>query len=477
MAACNRYSGEDDFRYPALKCRLESFKRFKYTTRGRGIEVEGIFIYKLALPQRNSKVYVGFIDSMEEYRLLNLRPPEKDLLKIWCHIPSNLATRERLLSKPNLRLRGKVSVEGNNLESKTLIVEDLEFLPVEYTAVGAPAFIDLDDMFSCIYSRGPELYEHGPLLLLASLVGSERKSRYFPEENAGCGINMGSSAEDSPRKVSSGRITSSMRKQLLDFIRRVNIGSLDSISDKFRWNRFLSIEDPLILSRTIQTKNEIDWNLVSDIDGINNLKRSRFITSDINLVFDPNIFPRKMNRDDLKNLRQTILFAKSTSGMSYSAEADAWIENGIDKVVRDLAKRVDYAPFLFRYRLEPLCDAFLRANHLEDLLLGGSIGIKRKDVKDFFSIAEDAACDFAEYSRPYVDERVFSSILDSMNDKRLQNLYRELLVKGGMTENDMKLFLEKHAVAEKKADSLVSSLLHSEPVLVVKQGSLYRPVG
>jgi hypothetical protein len=479
----NRYSGEADFRFPALKCRTESFRKFKYASRGRKLELEGVFIYKSASPPRKPEFYKGYLDLEEEYRLLNLRPPEKNQLRIWCHIPSDLTSRDKLISKPNVRATGRVAMDSDKESTKRFLVDELEFLPIMYKAVGAPAFTDLDDMFSCIYSRGPELYEHGPYLLLASLIGSERRSRYFPEENVGCGINMGSASRDSPRAGSSPRggkadiITSSMRKQLVDFIKKVNVGSLNKVSTQFKWNRFLSIEDPAILSRTMETDNEVDWNLISDIDNINQLRNSRFMTSDINLVFDPSLFPRRLSRDDIKNLKQTLLFMKSTPPMEYSKNIDELIEAKTDNVVRDLAKRVDYAPFLFRYRFEPLCDAFLKANHLEDYLLGGGIKIKEKDVRDFFKRAEDASCDFADYAEPYITDSRFTSIPDIIGDRRIQDLYREMLVKGAMTEKDMIHYLtERYSVVERKADSLVSSLLHAEPVLVVRKATFYKPI-
>ncbi len=488
---CNRYLGIEDFRFPALKCRVEPFKKFRYARRGEVIEVEGIFIYKSAYPQRNPSVYKGYLDLREEYRLLGLRTPEKNQLRILCYLPADLTSRDRLLSKPNVRIRGKVWIDkgmelqrGESfavidpmLKNKKIVAEEIEFLPVEYTAVGAPAFGNLDDMFSCIYSRVPELYEHGAFLLLASLIGSEHISRYFPEENVGCGINMGLSPKEASGEVDSGRILPAMRKKLGDFIRKVNVGSLNKVSSQFKWNRFLSVKDPVILSRKMKTDNEIDWNLISDICNVNHLKNSEFITSDINLVFDPNLFPGRITREDMNNLKQTLIFAKSVPMSNYSGKVNAWIENKTEAVVKDLAKRVDYAPFLFRYRFEPLCDAFLRGNHLEDYLIEGKIKIKKNDVHNFFKMAEDAACDFADYAAEFIEEDRFSDILDSTKDMRTQDLYRELLVKGGMAEEDMiQYIIEKHAVVDRKAESLVSSLLHAEPVLVIKQGGIYKPV-
>lgn len=474
-AYSNRYSGEEDFRFPALKCRTESFSKFRYASRGRRLVLEGVFIYTSASPPRKPDSYVGYLSLEEEYRLLGLIPPEKEQYRIWCNIPSALTTRERLISKPNIRVTGRVATYMDKISTKHFIVDEIEFLPIEYRAVGSPAFDSLDDMFSCIYSRESRIYEHGPIMLLASLIGSEKKSIYFPDENVGCGINIGSSPMDSPGDGRAGRIIPSMRKQLVDFIAKVNVGSLNKVSPQFRWSRFLSVEDHAILSRTMDTKNEIDWNIISDMENINQLKSSRFITSDMNLIFDPNLFPRRLNRDDIKNLRQTILFAKSTPQITYSEKLIAWIENKTEEIVDDLAKRVDYAPFLFRYRFEPLCDAFLKANHLEDYLMGGDIRIKKKEVHDFFKRSRDAACEFAYAVKP--DESVFTPILDGIRDKKVQSLYRELLVKGAMTEERMVQYItERYPVVERKADSLVSSLLHAEPVLVVRRGDLYMPV-
>ena len=476
-AYSNRYSGEEDFRFPALKHRLEPFRKFKYSPRGRKLELEGIFIYKYASPSRNPDSYLGYLDLKEEYRLLGLKPPEKKQLKIWCRIPSELTSREKLISKPNIRVTGRVSMDMDKESTKHFLVDEIEFLPIQYRAVGAPAFDNFEDMFSCIYSREPKIYEHGPILLLASLIGSERRSIYFPDENVGCGINMGTSAEDLPGKVGAGAITTSMKKQLRDFIRKVNIGSLDTLSTQFRWNRFLSVDNPEILSRRIQTNNEIDWNLISNLEEINQLKRSKFIASDINLVYDPDLFPPKINREDAKNVKQTLLFAKSTPQITYSESINALIEVKIEDVIHDLAKRVDYAPFLFRYRLEPLCDAFLKGNHLADYLLGADISIKRRDVREFFKRAKDVALDFATYAERYIDPDNFGDILEGARDRRAQDILSKLFVKGSMTEDQMIDYLmDKYGVSKERAESIIASLVYEEPVLVIKRGNLYMPV-
>ena len=473
----NRYSGEEDFRFPALKHRLESFRKFRYSPRGRKLELEGIFIYRSTLPPRKPDLYLGYLDLEEEYKLLGLRPPEKKQLKIWCHIPSDLTTREKLLSKPNIRIIGKVSMDMDKKSTKHFLVDELEFLPIQYRAVGVPAFENFEDMFSCVYSRASRIYEHGPILLLASLIGSEKRSIYFPDENVGCGINMGTSAEDIPGKVGTGAITMSMRKRLRNFIRKVNIGSLDTLSTQFRWNRFLSVDNPEILSRKIQTNNEIDWNLISSLEEINQLKRSKFIASDINLVYDPDFFPPKINKEDAKNVKQTLLFAKSTPQITYSESINALIEVKTEDVVHDLAKRVDYAPFLFRYRFEPLCDAFLKGNHLVDYLIDGDIHIKRKDVHEFFKKAEDAALEFADYAERYIDPNNFKDILEGAKDRRAQDIFNKLLVKGGMTEDQMIDYLmDKHKTSKERAESIIASLVYEEPVLVIKRGNLYMPV-
>lgn len=476
MTACsNRYSGEEDYRFPALKCRTESFRKFRYSPRGRRLELEGIFIYKSASPHRKPEVYLGYLDLKEEYGLLGLRPPGKKQAKIWCYIPSSLTTREELISKPNMRVTGRVAMDMDKTSTKHVVVDELEFIPVRYRAVGAPVFEDFEDMFTCIYSRESRMHEHGPILLLASLIGSEKRSPYSPDENVGCGVNIGASAEDVPGKVSSGAINI---PQLNNFIKRVNVGSLDKLTNQFRWNRFLSINNPEILSRGIQTSNEIDWNLISELEKINQLKSSKFIASDINLVFDPSLSPPKINKEDAKNMKQTLLFAKSTPQVIYPPGMNALIEVKTDKVVRNLAKRVDYAPFLFRYRFEPLCDAFLKGSHLMDYFTGENVVIKRKDINEFFKRAGDAVRDFAEYAEQYIDDNTFNSILDGVRDRRAQDLFKELIVKDGMSNDQMMLYLmDRYSLREEKAESIVSGLVHAEPVLVTRKGNLYKPVG
>ncbi|MEA3255559.1 MAG: hypothetical protein U9Q22_06960 [Candidatus Altiarchaeota archaeon] len=476
MTACsNRYSGGEDYRFPALKCRTESFRKFRYSPRGRRLELEGIFIYESSSPPRKPAVYTGYLDLREEYRLLGLRPPEKKQTEIKCYIPSDLASKEKLILKPNIRVSGQVAIDMDKTSTKHVVVDELEFIPVRYRAVGAPVFEDFEDMFTCIYSRESRIYEHGPILLLASLIGSEKRSLYFPDENVGCGINIGASAEDVPGKVSSGAINIPL---LTNFIKRVNVGSLNKLTNQFHWNRFLSVKNPEMLSRKIKSSNEIDWNLISEIGKINQLRRSEFIASDVNLVFDPNIFPPKINKEDAKNMKQTLLFAKSTPQVMYSNDMNALMEVKTDKLVRNLAKRVDYAPFLFRYRFEPLCDAFLKGSHLMDYLTGGDVVIKRKDIHEFFKRAGDAVLDFATYAEQYIDDNTFNSILDGVRDRRAQDLFKELIVKDGMSNDQMMLYLmDRYSLREEKAESIVSGLVHAEPVLVTRKGNLYKPVG
>jgi hypothetical protein len=478
MAAyINRYSGEDDFRFPALKGRLNSYKRFKYAARDRMIEVEGIFVYKAARPARKPGFFLGFLDLAEEYKLLGLKAPEIESYRIWCRIPANLVSRDLLYSKPNVRVAGTIRIERDNISSKTLVVERMEFLPVEYRSVGVPAFLNFDDMFASLYSRTPEIYEHGPFMLLASLIGSEKRSPFFPEENAGCGINIGTSPESVPGKVGAGAITSGMRRSLEGFVRKVSIGPVNTLSSPLRWNRFLSVKEPDMLARKIETENEIDWNLISDIGGLRKVRLSEFTASDINLVFDPALFPRRLGRDDLKGLRQTLLFAKSTPQLSYNDTISARIEVKTEAVIKDLAKDVEYAPLLFRYRFEPLCDAYLKGNHLEDFLLGGKIKVGRKEVDDFFGKVADAARDFAEYAKDHVETGMFTEILDGVGDARARSLYREMIVKGGMSEEHMRTYLmDKYDISEEKAGKILEGLIKAEPALVVRKGGLYAPV-
>lgn len=472
-----RYSGEEDFRFPALKHRLSPFKRYKYTGRGRRISVEGIFVYKTSHPQKNPKKYLGFLDPAEEYNLLKLKPPEKEQYKIFCSIPTNLISKEKLLSKPNVRLSGLVDIQQDNASSKILLVEEIEILPIEYRAVGSPAFLNLDEMFSFLYSRNPEIYEHGPLMLLASLIGSERVSQYFPEETPGCGINIGTSSEDVRGKPAAGVVTASMRRQLGNFIKEVNIGPINKLCNQLKWNRFISLKEPKILSRTLETRNEVDWNLISDISAMNKPRLSEFTASDINLVFDPNLFPRKLSREDLKNLRQTLLFAKSTPALSYGENIVGRIEMKTEDLVKELARVVDYAPFLFRYRFEPLCDAFLKGNHLEDYIIGGEINVEKRDVDDFFRRVKDAALDFAEYAQDHIETTAYGKVIDTIKDHRARSLYTELLVKGGLSAEHMVSYLmERYNTTEEKAKSIVEDLVEAEPVLVVKKQGLYNPV-
>jgi hypothetical protein len=268
-----------------------------------------------------------------------------------------------------------------------------------------------------------------------------------------------------------------MKKTLEGFIKKVSIGPVNTLDSPLRWNRFLSVKEPQMLSRKIDTENEIDWNLISDIGGLRKVRLSEFTASDINLVFDPALFPRRLGRDDLKGLRQTLLFAKSTPQLSYGENIAARIEMKTESVIRDLAKDVEYAPLLFRYRFEPLCDAYLKGNHLEDFLLGGKIRVERKEVDSFFSKVADAARDFAEYAKDHVDSGMFTDVLDGVGDARARSLYREMIVKGGMSEGHMLAYLmDRYDLSEEKAGKILAGLLKAEPSLVVRKGGLYMPV-
>jgi hypothetical protein len=207
------------------------------------------------------------------------------------------------------------------------------------------------------------------------------------------------------------------------------------------------------------------------------VRLSEFTASDINLVFDPALFPRRLTRDDLKGLRQTLLFARSTPQLSYGESINARIEVKTDAVIRDLAKEVEYAPFLFRYRFEPLCDAYLRGSHLEDFLLGGRINVERSEVDDFFSKVKDAARNFAEYAKDHVDSGMFTQVLDGIVDRRARSLYQELVVKGGMSREHMLAYLmDRYDLSEDKAERVLEGLIQAEPALVVRKGGLYVPV-
>ncbi|MEA1924353.1 MAG: hypothetical protein U9M95_00630 [Candidatus Altiarchaeota archaeon] len=476
--------GGKDFQFPALKHRLESFRKFRYSPRGRKLELEGIFIYRSASPLRKPDSYIGYLDPREEYKLLGLKPPQENL-KIWCHIPSDLATREKLISKPNIRVTGRVVVNMDKTSTKHIVVDELEYLPITYKAVGAPAFENLEDMFTYIYSRTPEMYEQEPMLLLASLIGSEKRDIIFPRDNPGCGVNIGVTREKRPGELSGHIIREKDIDRFKEFIRRVSVEPIDKLNNNLMWGRFMSQKIPEnVLSRRVYNSNEINWNLSTLIEDINKgwKKRNKFMSSDLNMPFEPDIaFPR-ISKEDAKNLKQTILFAKSTPSIEYTGKIEGIIEAKTDDLIRELAEEATYAPFLFRYRLAPLCDAFIKGNHLADYLMDDNIRFAEKEIRLFFRHARSIAIDFIDFSKQHIDPKYFDDILEDKSptkkaDNRFLGLCRELQIKGYLSYPEIMSFLiERYTLTEKKAESIIDQLRNHEPAIVIEKDNGLSPI-
>ncbi len=480
----NRYYGGEDFRFPALKSRFEPFIRFQNAPRGKRLEVEGIFIYDSQSKPAKPDAYMGYLDLNEEYKLLNLKPPVGKQIKILCVIPSTLINREELISSPNIIIKGNVVIDRDKRETKHLEVDEVKIVPLEYNAIGAPAFDSLDTMFEYIYSRSPEYYENEPKVLLASLIGSFEKDIVFPNENAGCGINIGASRKDIPGKISGNIIRSKDIDDLNRFIQQVSIEPINRFENNLHWSRFVFQDLPEnVLSRTSPGINEVNWNIGALIENMSNWKNlSNFTSSDLNVAFGPKILFPKIKKDDINNIKQTLLFAKTGMRVKYERDISALIEVKTEKLLEELGREVNYAPFLFRYRFKPLCDAFIKGNYLGDYQSKTEIKPSRNDINSFFKIVDNIAIDFIDFSKEYIDLKPFDNILGEKSvsikaDRRFLRLYTTLLIKGHMSYNEMILFLiDKCNLSENKAISMIEELKNHEPAIIIEKNNGLTPI-
>lgn len=486
----NRYYSGDNFRLPALKSRVEPFTRFEYAPRDRRLEVEGTFIYVKQSHPIKPDFYIGYLDSKREYDHLNLKPPPGKQSRILCYIPSNLTSRDNLISTPNIKIKGTVLIDGDKKNTKRLEVDEIEIVPIEYNTVGGPAFDNLDHMFEYIYSRVPDFYENEPKLLFSSLIGSSERDIFFPNENSGCGINIGATREDVPGKNSAHRIKSKDIEKLNKFIKHISIEPPNKIDNTLNWSRFVFHEVPeTILSRTSPTINEVNWNISAMIEDMNRGWKhiNNFTSSDINVAFSPNILFPEIKKEDRNNIKQTILFTKLIH-VDYTKELNAFIEIKTEELITRLAKEVEYAPFLFRYRFKPLCDAFIKGEHMGEYLLPdiyhseGNLSPSKKDIESFFRGVDNVASEFASFSKGNIDLKQFGNILEdkSVNkraDRKFIDIYNKLLIKGHMTYTQILQYLtEKYELSEQKANSLIGDLKNYEPAIVIERNNGLSPV-
>ncbi|MCK5345078.1 MAG: hypothetical protein KAR20_16825, partial [Candidatus Heimdallarchaeota archaeon] len=233
------------------------------------MNLEGIFIYKKAYPRRskNPQVYIGHLDQKKEYYNLDLRVPEKEMMKIPCFIPSDLVRREDLNSK-NLRLRGVVEYDPVN-DRKIFMAEHVDVCDIKYIEVGPPALGNYEDIFTYVYERQREVFEGEPTLLFAGLIGSDVGSSYTSDENPGCGVGIGIVEEASS---GSGRIPIATKNVLRDFsyfVRRISPVRINSQNPSFEWWRYVSTNlSGDVASRKLKNEKEIDWNVISNVKEI-----------------------------------------------------------------------------------------------------------------------------------------------------------------------------------------------------------------